>query len=933
MLGLLPYMISYLLGGLTFIPLVLGLAFYLLPPPPTDKALDEAPLELTEKEKQTSAELAKKFQRNDEPEVAAGYFAVCREYVPGGQNGKPPERTTPAGEVIAEESPSVYQSMYRSIFDRKQPPTLEPAKVNGKPVKKANNIFYLVLRHQHLILFETIEQLEVRHVISLNHHDVSIYGEGAEIPEGELWIKRNAICLTRKPNIGDVTSTSKPFYLFSENCSEKEDFYFAMLQNQERQSGDTSAPPCPQQYELKDIIALVQRLHSSEEHLQTRWVNAFVGRLFLAMYKTQDIEDYMRTKITKKIARVKKPAFLSNIVLQKIDLGEAAPYITNPRLKDLTVDGDCCAEADIKYHGNFRLEIATTARIDLGARFKAREVTLVLAVVIKKIEGHGLLRLKPPPSNRLWVTFEKMPHIEMHIEPIVSSRQITYSVILRAIESRIREVIAETMVLPHWDDSPFTNTSHQRFRGGIWVRNEDTRPTSEDNTSEIKPADDLLTDTTPPVHPDSPLMASPDERSMSMPALQDPPASPGLGWSFKKASKANSIVNERPSQSTSTSSQVRPDMPKVIRSRSFASSPRADPVLTTEPLETEIPKPDMLSRSPPQQSATEAMKAISQRSQPTSPSITPNGLTSRPLSQRKDSKTESVSSESSKDGTAAPLSLGQAAESIGITADLTKSDVSDVSPSLGSHETVVSIEGTDKSGSSHPPSLIEHHPTASSTLKKQSLATIGATAMAAKKWGWNVLSRPGERNVSNPSNPERSGTSKEPMGRGRPLPPRGQPLPPPERRRVTPITMPKRKPLPPPLLPDRRVNENKSRDVPPTLPTRRKHSMTPSHDTNEGMLIVAAPYESAPGTPAAEADDEFVYQMRVQSDEEDDTRMDSGRQGQDRNSDTGRATSSLSSRIFSTDEEQEDEDGRRWSDAHRDDGTTNLWAEEHEPSG
>ena len=37
-----------------------------------------------------------------EPEVAAGYFAVCREYVPGGVNGKPPERLTPAGEVIAD---------------------------------------------------------------------------------------------------------------------------------------------------------------------------------------------------------------------------------------------------------------------------------------------------------------------------------------------------------------------------------------------------------------------------------------------------------------------------------------------------------------------------------------------------------------------------------------------------------------------------------------------------------------------------------------------------------------------------------------------------------------------------------------------------------------------------------------------------------------
>ena len=79
--------------------------------------------------------------------MAAGYFAVCREYVPGGVNGKPPERTTPAGEVIAPESPSVYQSMYRSIFDRQQKPTIEPAKANGRPAKKTNIVFFVVLRY------------------------------------------------------------------------------------------------------------------------------------------------------------------------------------------------------------------------------------------------------------------------------------------------------------------------------------------------------------------------------------------------------------------------------------------------------------------------------------------------------------------------------------------------------------------------------------------------------------------------------------------------------------------------------------------------------------------------------------------------------------------------------------------------------------------
>ncbi|KAK3047268.1 hypothetical protein LTS18_013183, partial [Coniosporium uncinatum] len=86
--------------------------------------------------------------KSHEPDVAAGYFAVCREYVPGGVNGKPPERTTPAGDVVATESPSVYQSMYRSIFDRNkiQSPQLEGAKTQGRILRKARNVFYVVLR-------------------------------------------------------------------------------------------------------------------------------------------------------------------------------------------------------------------------------------------------------------------------------------------------------------------------------------------------------------------------------------------------------------------------------------------------------------------------------------------------------------------------------------------------------------------------------------------------------------------------------------------------------------------------------------------------------------------------------------------------------------------------------------------------------------------
>src|SRR4051794_32788264 len=115
-------------------------------------------------------------------------------------------------------------------------------------------------RHGHLMLFDDDDQLEVRHVISLAHHSVSIYSGGDETPEGELFIRRNAICLSRTTNGEESTpdsKTSKPFFLFSENCSDKEDFYFALLRNQERKPNTKENPPLPLQYDIKDIITLV----------------------------------------------------------------------------------------------------------------------------------------------------------------------------------------------------------------------------------------------------------------------------------------------------------------------------------------------------------------------------------------------------------------------------------------------------------------------------------------------------------------------------------------------------------------------------------------------------------------------------------------------------------------------------------------------------
>ncbi|OJJ34232.1 hypothetical protein ASPWEDRAFT_42171 [Aspergillus wentii DTO 134E9] len=853
------FLFVYFLGGLTFIPLVLSLvllyAYLTLPPPPPsyktcDQTQDDPIHRPTDDQyslKSGTDELAEKFHRiHHESDVAAGYFAVCREYVPGGVNGKPPERTTPAGEVIAAESPSVYQTMYRSLFDRKQTPSIEPAKNNGKNGKRARNVFYIVLRHGHLMLYDDANQVEVRYVISLAHHDVKIHGGEGDIPEGELWLKRNAICLSRRlESLADLGGPTPPFFLFSENLSEKEDFYFAMLQNQTKLWDSPDKPPKAQNFDVEHIVTLVQRLHSSEKQLQTRWINAVLGRLFLAFYKTPEMEEFVRGKITKKISRVNKPNFISKIGLQKIDMGEGAPFITNPRLKDLTVDGNSCVETDIQYTGNFRVEITATVRIDLGQRFKAREVDIVLAVVLKKLEGHLLMRFKPPPSNRAWISFETMPHMVMDIQPIVSSKQITYGVILRAIESRIREVVAESVVLPFWDDMPFMDTSSQPFRGGIWQR-EIPKPGSEaeipDESGEQPqvPAGGVIKG-------DSiEMLKTKDDRTMSMPALSESVPNP---LKSRKGSKS-SIVDLQSNLSALSSSVEKSGEssppPRVIRSQTFSNA--ADPVVTAD--NVNVDKAAYDSKGDEKSSATSAMIEISSRSQPSSPNRTPSGspltdglIVPDSVSQsREPSIAESMESieEHSSGSPKRPSSAHLSNDSLNMRSARDGSSTSIGSDKSRRRSTLETLTRSVTSA------------TTSSGDKPQGSMSLGTATAAAKKWGWNMFGK-GDQNASH-SGPRPAGTPEEPMGRGHPLPPPGTPLPRPENFggfKKNNVPLPKRKPVPPPPLPERNRELNK-RPVPkPPLPKRNTVSiLEQEEDFQDELLVVEAPYDSGPNSPA-----------------------------------------------------------------------------------
>lgn len=731
------------------------------------------------------------------------------------------------------------------------------------------------------MLFDDDEQLEVRHVISLAHHDVSIYSGGDVTPEGELFIKRNAICLSRRTTgvgLAPDSQPSKPFYLFSENCSAKEDFYFALLRNQEQTYDADARAPAPLAFDVKHIIGLVQKLHSSEEHVQSRWLNAMIGRVFLGLYRTADIEAFIREKLNKKISRVKRPAFLSHIEIRNIDTGNSAPYFTNLRHRDLTVEGECVMEADVRYTGNFRIEVAAVARIDLGARLKAREVNLVLSVALRKLEGHVLFKIKAPPSNRVWFSFSQMPKMETTIEPIVSSRQITYTVILRQIEARIKEVVAETLVLPFWDDTPFFKTEHKKWRGGIFAGDDALDPslavaTTRAESGEVDDVEAVAVGATP----NSEL--PPMEKSQSMP-VTDTTSSSGLfglkigsrGKLTPQTNPSSPVVDDTKADALSTAIDIKetPAKHRSERSSSFVVEPM--PVVGTDAVNADVFKPS----SPPGESpAASAMAKLSARAKTAPPAHSPLASPMRdstPSIPSAPSPKEGTDKEANKDDETPALPRRGTASS---TASL-KGEVSTKSSPTPSINGSVKSQGgplarglfTKKEGTADSASLASTGSGNSETHNKRiSLAAVSNAAGVAKRWGWNALHRnDAEKNGQDPE-PKSPGIDlSKPMGGGRPLPPPGIPLPMPERKKTTSIPVPKRKPIPPPNLPERLSTDPKEpkdlMDVkrravpPPPLPRRRRQAGEEGQPgRGDDVLVVAAPLaESEPTTPTPDED-------------------------------------------------------------------------------
>ncbi|KAI8140509.1 putative integral membrane protein conserved region-domain-containing protein [Fennellomyces sp. T-0311] len=486
----------------------------------------------------------------------------------------------------------------------------------GTNNKKHKDLVYGLLKHGTLFVYESDRLLECKMIIPVHDFTVSIYPEGKR--DHEVFNKSTAIRLRPKhlrrhqtingltmPRKADVVKSKtdtdlldskaeedeawaldQDIYLLCGRSIDKEDWYFALI------SASNFMADSPTQveamnsthFDMNAMQDLIKNIHHDPKSRQIQWLNAILGRMFLGMYKTDKVQTFFEQKITKKVSKMKRPVFIDEIAVHRVQVGHAIPYLNHPKLLSLALDGSLTAEGQIDYDGGLCVEIETGFLWSYSSRTKPIRVRLILSVTLKRFTGRFLFKIKAPPTNRYWIGFYEPPVMDLVIKPIVSDKQIKLNVVTNAIESKIREVIAETMVLPNMDDFVFCDSGG---KGGIFGHEPPPSP--------------------PPVH----LSSAPAPSSIR----SEPPMNNKDDTKSGSNSRRSSSASSPPAPHTSES------MPPSVRRSDSAKSPESLHVL---PNDISKSSPELLSGSqsdPVAKTSGETASIVSQDSSDSSSSV------------------------------------------------------------------------------------------------------------------------------------------------------------------------------------------------------------------------------------------------------------------------------------------------------------------------
>ena len=164
----------------------------------------------------------------------------------------------------------------------------------------------------------------------------------------------------------------------------------------------------------------------------------------------------------KKLNKVVKPNWLSDISVQEVNIGTFPPlYVilfpiiskelthsfSKPMLKDLRSDGSITFEAYLRYvarenqpNSKIRLTMAFLATIPVG--FKSIQVPVVAAVIVRAMEGNMIFTIKPAPSNRIWYGFTTEPVMDIEISLMGAEWKVESSFILNQLKKFLKQAVS-----------------------------------------------------------------------------------------------------------------------------------------------------------------------------------------------------------------------------------------------------------------------------------------------------------------------------------------------------------------------------------------------------------------------------------------------------------------------------------------------------------